>query len=362
MKNRTLTQKLLLGLGVLAAFSFASCQKDSSQSSVAYPFSNSIAIANEGAFGSSNATLSLYYPSGDNVVNEVFKKVNNRPLGDVFQSIGFAGDKAFLVLNGSNKIEIVNASSCKEVATIENISSPRYVTALSSSKAYVSLWGDGGHVAIIDVATNSISNTIKVGTGPEKMVIASQKLFVANSGGWGTDNTISVVNTQTDVVDATITVGDNPKDMVLDKNGKLWVLCAGNIVYDVNYNVVSETPSMLERINPSTNQIEFSITLGATYHPAHLAVNPSGDVLYYGGDYTIAGIFSFSIDATTTMSTPLINDSFYGFSVNPSNGEIIGLLAPTFTQPGTMNRYTSDGTFIKSYTVGIGPNSAYFSN
>lgn len=362
MKKQTLTSKLLLSLGVLAAFSFASCQKDSTESGVSYTFSNNIAIANEGAYGSSNATLSLYDPASDNVVNEVFEKVNNRPLGDVFQSIGFAGGKAFLLLNGSNKIEVVNASSCKEVATIENISSPRYMATLSSSKAYVSLWGDGGHVDVIDVTTNSITNTLKVGTGPEKMVIVSQKLFVANSGGWGTDNTISVVNTQTDAVDATITVGDNPKDMVLDKNGKLWVLCAGNIVYDNSYNVVSETPSKLERINPSTNQVEFSIDLGATYHPSHLAVNPSGDVLYYGGDYTIAGIFTFSIDATSTLSTPLINDYFYGFSVNPTNGEIIGLLAPTFTQSGTMNRYTSDGAFIKSYTVGIGPNSAYFGN
>jgi Uncharacterized conserved protein len=362
MKNQTFAQRLLLSFGVLAAFSFASCQKDSSESSVTYTFTNTVAIANEGAYGSSNATLSLYYPAGDSVANGVFYRVNNRLLGDVFQSIGFAGGKAFLILNGSNKIEVVKTASCEEVATIENISSPRYMATLNASKAYVSLWGDGGHVDVIDVATNSITNTIKVGTGPEKMVIASNKLFVANSGGWGTDNTISVVNTLTDAVDATITVGDNPKDLVVDKNGKLWVLCAGNIVYDASYSVVSETPSKLERIDPSTNAVEFSIDLGATYHPAHLAVNTSGDVLYYGGDYTIAGIFTFSIDATTTMSTPLINDYFYGFSVNPSSGEIIGLLAPTFTQQGTMNRYTSAGTFIKSYTVGIGPNSAYFSN
>lgn len=339
-----------------------SCEKDKIDIVFPYDLTHGVAISNEGSFGSSNASLSIYYPDGDSIVNNVFSKVNNRPLGDVLQSIGFMGDNAYLILNASNKIEVINKRSCYEVATISNISSPRYFIPISNHKAYVTLWGSGGKVAVLDLITNTVSKQITVGSGPERLIYTSDKVFVANSGGWGTDNRISVINPQTDEVIATITVGDNPKDFVVDKDGKLWVLCSGNVVYGGDFSIVSQTESQLVMINPASNTIEKTISLGTAFHPSLLEINPTLDILYYGGDFGVSGIFSIPITSSLKASNPLIDTYFYGLNVDPVNGTIYGLLSPSFTSTGSLKRYSPQGNILGTYYLGIGPNGAYFSN
>ncbi|MHC1703229.1 MAG: DUF5074 domain-containing protein [Tenuifilaceae bacterium] len=362
IKRFQLKQLALLFLLVTGSILISSCEKDDPKPILPYDLTRGVAISNEGSFGASNASLSIYYPDGDSVINDVFNKVNNRPLGDVFQSIGFAGDNAYLVINSSNKIEVINKNTCMEVATIPSLDGPRYFIALNSQKGYVSLWGGNGKIGVIDLATNTISKQIAVGIGPEKLAIAGGKLFVANSGGWGTDNKISVINPQTDEVTATITVGDNPKDFVIDKNGKLWVLCSGNIVYGGDYSIVSQTESQLVMINTSTNTIEKTIGLGETFHPSHLEINTTKDILYYAGDFGVAGIFSVSITSPIKATSPLINEYFYGFNVDSESGNIYGLQAPSFTRAGTLKRYSSAGDILGTHTMGVGPNGAYFAD
>ena len=358
---------LLILISVIGTF-ITSCEKDDSEKPYVpeqktyFNLTQGVTIANEGGYGSGNASFSIFYPAGDSVSNNVFFNVNGVSLGDVLQSIGFAGDKAYMLLNASNKIEVIDKDSCYQITTITDLSSPRYFLSLNNQKAYISLWGNGGKVGVLNLLTNTLTKQITVGSGPEKMVMVSGKVFVTNSGGWSTDNKVSVINTTSDEVAATITVGDNPKDIVVDKNGKVWVLCAGNIVYDGNYNIVSQTESQLARINPSSNEIETTISLGETYHPSLLEINATGDVLYYGGDWGASGIFSISIDATIKASTPLINDYFYGFNVDPSNGVIYALQSPSFTSSGTLKTYSSSGELLGSYSVGIGPNGAYFAD
>lgn len=352
----------LLALLAIGGFAITSCEKDDSEVKLPYDLSRGVAISNEGSFGSSNASLSLYLPDEDRVENDIFTGINGRPLGDVFQSIGFAGNNAYLVINFSNKIEVVDKKTCVQVTTISGLKSPRYFTGVNKQKAYVTLWGDNGKVGVIDLTTNTLAKTIAVGNGPEKIVVTNGKAFVADCGGWGTDNRVSIINTNTDEVDATLTVGDNPKDLVVDRNGKVWVLCSGSTQYDANFNITSQTESQLVRINASTNEIEATISLGLTYHPSQLEVNPKGDVLYYGGDWGIAGIFSINITASEKASSPLINEIIYGFNVDPSNGTIYCLQAPTFTSDGKLKKYNSLGELQGTYTLGIGPNGAYFAD
>jgi len=358
---------LLILISVIGTF-ITSCKKDDSEKPYVpeqetyFNLTQGVTIANEGAYGSGNASFSIFYPTGDSVSNNVYFNVNGVSLGDVLQSIGFAGDNAYMVLNASNKIEVIDKDSCYQITTITDLSSPRYFLSLSNQKAYISLWGNGGKVGVLNLLTNTLTKEITVGIGPEKMAMVSGKVFVANSGGWSTDNKISVINTTTDEVSATITVGDNPKDIVVDKNGKIWVLCAGNVVYDGNYNIVSQTESQLVRISPTTNEIEATISLGEAYHPSLLEINATGDVLYYGGDWSTSGVFSISITASAKATTPLINDYFYGFNVDPTDGVIYGLQSPSFTSPGTLKTFSPSGELLGSYSVGIGPNGAYFAD
>jgi YVTN family beta-propeller protein len=349
----------LLCLFAALGATMTSCEKNETKPFLPYDLTHGVAIANEGTFQASNASLSIYYPEGDSVVNDVFSEVNDRPLGDVLQSIGFSEENAYFVMNASNKIEVVNKKTCVEVATISDLGSPRYIIPINNQKVYVTLWGDEGKVGVIDIATSTLTKQITVGSGPEKMILLNGKVFVANCGGWGTDNKVSVINSQTDEVTNTIIVADNPKDFVVDKNGKIWVLCSGNVTYGAN---PTQTNSKLMMINPSTNSIEKTIDLGESFHPSHLEINPAKDALYYGGDFGVAGIFSVSITATDKATSSFIDGYFYGFNVDPASGIIYGLQAPSYTSAGTLKRYSSAGSLISTSTLGIVPNGAYFAD
>ena len=185
MKIKNIFALALVGASLL----FTACEKDeSSNSKLPFDLTQGVVITNEGNMGHSNASISLYYADGDSVANDVFKRANNRVLGDVLQSIAVAGDKVYLILNASNKIEVVEKASCKELATIEGFEGPRYMVT-NGSKGYVSCWKNG-EVAVVDLNTNTITKKVKVGVGPEAVKVVRNKLFVANSGGWGVDKTV----------------------------------------------------------------------------------------------------------------------------------------------------------------------------
>ena len=65
-------------------------------------------IVNEGNYTWSNASVSFYNFVNGQYFEDVFDEVNNRPLGDVAQSIAVSNGKAYIVVNNSNKIEIVD--------------------------------------------------------------------------------------------------------------------------------------------------------------------------------------------------------------------------------------------------------------
>ncbi len=357
MKKIIIKQWFLLVLS-FAVF-FTACDDD--DDSVSGIFSNGAFITNEGAFGAGNGSVSYYSYAGDTLTNEIFKSVNNRSLGDVVQSLTVYKDKAYIVVNGSNKIEVVTKNDFVEYGVIADLNSPRYFMPINSSKAYVSQWGDNS-VKVIDLITLSVTKSIETGTGPEHLIYHNDNVYVANSGGYANDNTISVINPLTDEVIKTITLeGDSPRDFIVDANNKLWVLCYGYIQYDyTDWSVVSETASKLIRINPTTNEVEQTIVISETQHPTCLETSRNGNNIFYGGGYGFAGIYKMSIDDITVPSTPLIDKYFYGFNINSQTGNIYALEAPSFTANGKLWRYEANGTELGSYEAGVGPNAANF--
>ncbi|MCK5028999.1 MAG: hypothetical protein KAR57_05145 [Bacteroidales bacterium] len=320
-------------------------------------YANGVFISNEGTFGSGNGSVSYYSFDDDAVTNDIFKTVNGRSLGDVVQSVTVHNGMAYMVMNGSNKVEVASANNMIEKGVITGVTSPRYFVGVSDTKGYVSEWGSGSetNVQVIDLTTLTVIKSITVGMGPERMLFHNDMVYVANSGGWGNDNTISVINPSTDAVIKTITLeGDSPRDFIVDVNDDIWVLCAGHIDYYSTPMV--ETPSKLVRINPTTNEVAQTITIGESYHPTCLETSKNRNNLFYGAGYGVQGIYKMSISDSSVPTTPLIDKTFYGFNVNPETGNIYALEAPSFTANGTLWRYEANGAELGSYEVGIGPN------
>ncbi|NOQ27128.1 MAG: hypothetical protein GQ564_17345 [Bacteroidales bacterium] len=355
MKKLNLKQWLFLFLSITIFLS--SCDDDDDDITISGIFSDGAFITNEGAYGAGNGSVSFYSYSGDTITNEIFKTVNNRSLGDVVQSLTKFDNKIYIVVNVSNKVEVVNSEDFTEYGVITDLNSPRYFMGINNEKGYVTQWGEEGIVNVIDLTTLSITKTITVGAGAEQMILHNDLVYVSNSGGYANNNTISIIDTKTDEVTKTITLdGDSPRDFVLDANNDIWVLCAGY----TDYSDMSQTPSKLIRIDPTTNEVAESIIIAETIHPTCLEISKNGNNLFYGGGYGVQGIFKMSIDDDSAPTTPLLNKNFYGFNINPETGNIFAMEAPSFTANGTLWRYKTDGTELGSYEAGIGPNSAGF--
>ena len=95
-------------ISIVAALLF-SCKPDKPVNPSAYTLGSGVLVLNEGNYQFSNASLSFYDPVADTVVNNLFYKVNDAPLGDVAESMALVDGKLYIVVNNSNLIYKVDA-------------------------------------------------------------------------------------------------------------------------------------------------------------------------------------------------------------------------------------------------------------
>ncbi|QIL75997.1 DUF5074 domain-containing protein [Hymenobacter sp. HDW8] len=352
------TRTLLTGVGALTLIG-CDPESDGPLTGPPAPAGNgsNVYVVNEGQFNTPNGAISLFSKTSKTVVdNNLFTKVNGRILGDVVQSMTVVGDQGYIVVNATGKVEVVTMADFKQVATIDRLQQPRYLVAVSSSKAYLTEWierGKPGRVAVIDLRTNTVTKSIPVGRQPEQLLLANGRLYVANSD----ENTVSVINPTSDVIETTIQVQDGPTSIVQDKSGNLWVACAGITRYGPapTFAVVSSTNGSLIRFAPGspTNQTVLPFPSGG---PSNLVINAAKDQLYYS--YRSA-VYQLNATATTLPATPLVRRNFYGLGIDPQDNTIYGSIAP-FTTTGKVIRYQPTGMAIDSFGVNIGPNSFVF--
>src|SRR5690625_3238126 len=132
-------------------------------------FTNGVLVLNEGAFMSGNASVSFISNTGE-IQNNIFSTVNNRALGDVAMNIDFYEDLAFIVVNNSNTVEVVDRFTFESKATIAGeLYNPRYFKAYNGL-GYISNWGDGNDanddfIAIVDLNTFDFNSKIYVVNG-----------------------------------------------------------------------------------------------------------------------------------------------------------------------------------------------------
>ena len=138
-------------------------------------------VVNEGTFSLGNA--SLYYINLENETlnteEDLFKSNNNRPLGDIFQSMTMINNNAWLVVNNSGKIEVINPETSKSVATIKNLRSPRYALEVLPGKVYVTdIYSNS--ISIVDANSFSKTGEIKCVGWTEELIIYQNSVWVTN--------------------------------------------------------------------------------------------------------------------------------------------------------------------------------------
>jgi len=363
-----MTRNKLITLLVSGAVILTSCIKETPEVESDGGFLHGAYISNEGAFGNSNGSVSYFDTDSAYMINHVFEAVNGRPLGDVVQSVGIGGDKAYIVVNNSQKVEVVDLKSFTSIGVIDKLEYPRSFLAINEKKGYLTDGNFGGRVYVIDLVLLKITDTIPCGSGPDKMIRYGSTVLVANSGGWGNDSTLTVISTETDQVTGTWTVGMNPADLVMDRENQLWVLCKGKVVWNADFTIGEETASSLVLLNPGSGKLKLSSDIGMTgdyFWPQRITINKNRDLIYY---LEAGGVYSMSISSSSSSSSsssgsgsqPLIGGYFYGFGVDPESDLIYALHAPSFTTAGWMFRFKPDGSRVDSLEVGIGPGQIVF--
>ncbi len=339
-----LNKLLLLTLSI--GLTFTSCSNDDDDAPVLPrgDYENGLLISHEGNFGGGNASVSFVSFDLNTVENNIFNAVNGELLGDTAQSIAFNGDFAYIILNVSNKIEVVNRFTFESVATIDTgLSNPRYM-AVSNGKGYVTNWGDftptdDDYLAVIDLTTHTIIDTISTSYLPEEIIAQDDQIFVA-TGIFGFGNSVDVINTVTDTLEESITVGNAPNSLQLDAEGDLWVLSSENLI----------------EINTTTNAIIKTVALNSSITaPSKLNFDSGNLYLFSEG-----AVYKMETTAATLPETAEIEGvSFY--DMNVSNGVLYGLDAKDFQSAGTLTTYDlSSNTEINTATLRIIPGEVYF--
>ncbi|MGB7785415.1 MAG: DUF5074 domain-containing protein [Salinimicrobium sp.] len=337
---------------------FTSCSSDDPVDPNAdEAYYDGVFVLNEGNFGSGNATVSFVENGTNEVSHRIFKNANSGAnLGDTAQDLALNEQLAFVVLNASNKIEVVNRYTFETVATIsEGLENPRKIAFLDG-KAYVSNWGDGtdpadDFVAVYNAETFELEQQIPVAEGPDAIAAEGSKIYVAHSGGWSFNNIVSVIDSEAAEVGQTIEVGDVPVSLVLE-NGNLWVLSSGL----PDYAEAGESLGSLSKINLASLQEEQELEIQG--HPANLKADNGS--LYYTLDNGVY-VFIPSEEKLPEMPFLELNDVrvLYGFNV--FNSKVYAASANLdFTGNGRLFIYDlANSNTVTSFQTGINPNGIF---
>lgn len=318
-------------------------------------YENGILVSNEGPFDNGSGTITFISDDYSSVEDAIFKKENQEDLGNIVQSVAFDTELAYVVVNNSHKIHVVDRYSFKSVGQIvEGLNNPRYVV-IANGKGYVTNWGDTADenddfVAIVDLSSNSVTSAIPVVLGPEAITANGNFVYVAHQGAFGQNNQLSVIDVTTDTVSKTLTVGDFPNSMQWDASGNLWVLSGGAPDY-----TGTETQGTLSQIETSDNTVAKTLGFETTQHPKDLSIE--NEMLYFGLDN---GVYACQTDASTLPTQPFIDGvSFYTMTLN--DGKLYGTDAKDFASKGDLLIYDLASKEKEStISVGIIPGGIYF--
>lgn len=352
------TNFLFLSLSIMLLFG---CD-DKNSTNQPQPYEKGIFVLNEGSFGNGNASVSFIDADTKAVSNDIFAAVNGRPLGDVAQSITFWAEYAYIVVNNSQKIEVVEANTFKSVGTIANLPSPRFIQIVSPVKAYVSNIFSS-EITIINPTTFAKTGSITVPCSSdcwtEQMYLSGNTLYVANTG----NNSVTVINTINDQIVTNIALGKQPTDLAFSAaTQSLWAMCLGGFECFPN----TCEPASIQSINLSNNSVDKVLAYQTTDNfVSNLQLNNTGNkAMFLNG-----GVYEASLTSNETslhnlaQALPIGGSYIYGVRYNDDNYNYGTFVtdAADFAQNGVVYQLSNNGVeVVDTFSVGVAPSKVYF--
>lgn len=331
-------------------------------------------LVNEGNMGSNKCTVDYFDYATRLYARNIYAERNPdviKELGDVGNDIGIYGDKLYVVVNCSHKVEVMEARSGRRIGQVD-IPNCRYIR-FHGGRAYVSSYvgpvqldrdTPKGAVYEVDTASLTVTRTVTVGYQPEEMEIVDGYMYVANSGGYRApdyDHTLSVVDMSDFRQVRQIPVGINLHRVRCDRRKQLWVTSRGD-----NMTV----PSRLYRLKPDGGEYHSVDTLDVACSDF---VIKGDSLLYFSTRRDALGVANnvtygvIDIRTGRNISDAFITDGTqtriempYSIAVHPETGDIFVTDAKNYVSSGTLYCYTSAGLLKWSVRTGDIPASMTF--
>lgn len=368
MKTKTLNLKQLLSIALMVLLFGSACRKDRSftpEEKLPVPEQESKTLVgfyllNEGNMGSNKASLDFYDFEKGLYRKNLYAEANPNAtlgLGDVGNDIKIYGSKLYVVVNMSDKVEVLDAKTSKKITQID-IPNARYL-AFHKGKAFVTAYD--GYVSVIDTLSFKEERRITVGKQPEEMAVVEDKLYVANSGGYNYPNyerTVSVIDLNTFKEITRIDVGINLHRLKADKYGDIYVTSRGDY-----YNI----PSNLYVIDTKSNTLKKTFNIEASNLYIH---NDKAYIYSVVFNYnTMENRIDYStidVKSETVLPGSFITDGSekniaipYGIAVNPTNEDIYVTDARDYVSPGVLYGFDKQGK--KKFEISTGDIPAHIS-
>lgn len=334
-----------------------SCKKEKPDPTSVSELKNGMLVLCEGLFQQNNSSLSWINLQNDQIDVDFFNTQNARLLGDTGNDMQKYGGKIYVIVNNSNTIEVLSATTGKSMKQISMNSGsigkqPRSI-AFYGSKAFISCYD--GYVDVLDTASLTINTRIPVGANPDGLAVSNGKLFVSNSGGLNVpnvDSTVSVIDLSNYQEITKITVGKNPGSVEIDSQGDVYVIARGNY---------SSIPSRMVKIDPVSNTVVQTFSFDAS---GIERMNEKFLISFYNYSSETSEIRLFntiteSIENNAFISTNGIT-TLYGIQYDPASNKIFCLDAMAYTNSGYVRQFSSTGVYEKSFHVGLNPNKIIF--
>ena len=266
----------------------------------------------------------------------------------------FWGDTVSVIDTSTNTVvETVSVGSNPYGVAVHPAGTRVYVTNSALDRS-----PNGNHtVSVIDTSTNTVVETVSVGSNPVGVAVnpAGTRLYVGNYG----STTVSVIDTSTNTVVATVSVGSNPIGVAVNP--------AGTRVYVANYG--SKTVSV---IDTSTNTVVATVNVGSKWanvpgweswdrsSPFGVAVHPAGTRLYVTSKENDNGNWFSVIDTNTNqvVATPHAGLGTFGVAVNPAGTRLYVTNVTNDYNTGKVHVLdTSTYVTVAAFNVGLRPYS-----
>jgi hypothetical protein len=354
---------LLLAITSAALF-FTSCSEDDDPIKPSSSDATGLYFINYGGSSVGAGSITKYFAEEDSAVNFYYEAQNGVELTSNIQYACEYKNKIYMMGNGNDQIIVLDSMFVQhESGVSENIASPRYCIG-TGDYLYISNWGANpdyktmpeSYVAKFNITTNQVEKTISVPGGPEGLAVANGNIYVALNY----KDSIAVIDQASDAVSYIATPAVTSY-FVKDKSENLYVSLVST------YSNYSDKAG-LGYINTSNNTLEKTYDLAgiSSNYASIMSANTDFSKIYvlatsYDENYQLIGAV-YTFDVSTKEFTPLIENlsGTNGVKYDKESDKLYVFGGTSYTEPGAVDIYKTDGTHVSQFGCGISPYWAFY--